>query len=174
MKQIKFRGRSLINDKWVCGDSIKHTENASENGIEVLTYIGERVPNARKVGAMKWVPVDPSTIGQFTGLKAEDDEELYEGDIVEICRFDHNGTDHHYSAYVDFYMGEFILCVTHRIFYQMINNELHKTFSKYKEKEAAPCWSLSEMYIGCCYSDGTIGNCEDIKIVGNIHEQSKG
>lgn len=155
-RQIKFRAKTTANGHWVYGSLITH---------------GNNLFSIRNSKSQPWV--HPDSIGQFTGLKAEDDEELYEGDIVEICRFDHNGIDHNYRAYVDFYMGEFILCVTHRIFYQMINNELHKTVSKYNEKEAAPCWSLSEMYIGCCYSDGTIGNCEDIKIIGNIHDNPR-
>lgn len=155
-RQIKFRAKTTANGHWVYGSLIDYGDN---------TFA------IRNSKSQPWVQAD--SIGQFTGLKSEDDEELYEGDIVEVCRFDHNGTDHHYRAYVDFYMGEFILCVTHRILYQMLNNELHKTLNLYKENEDAPCWSLSEMYIDYCYSDRTIGNCEDIKIVGNIHEQSK-
>lgn len=162
-RPIKFRGKSVNSGEWFFGSLVSLPDSQTVHIIPCGTCKGDDV-------ICNFVEVDPSTIGQFTGLKADDDKELYEGDIVEICRFDHNGKDHHYRAYVDFYMGEFVLCVTHRTYYQWKNNELHKTVSKYKENEAAPCWSLSEMYIGCCYPDGTIGSCEDITIVGNIHD----
>lgn len=90
MRKIKYRGRSLINGKWIYGDSIKHTDNATENGIEELAYIGFKVPNASKAGAMKWVPVDQATIGEYTGITDRDGTEIYEGDIVEI-RFHEDG-----------------------------------------------------------------------------------
>lgn len=81
-RQIKFRGKSSITGEWVTGDSIKHTDNATENGIEELIYIGNKVPNARKMGAMKWVPVTPSSIGQFTGCVDRNKKEIYEDDVV--------------------------------------------------------------------------------------------
>lgn len=92
-RQLKFRGKRLDNGEWVYGSLGMSATKAPY----ILWSDGDIVVDDPIVSQ--------ESIGQFTGLKAEDDEELYEGDIVEICRFDHNGTDHHYRAYVDFYRG---------------------------------------------------------------------
>lgn len=80
---IRFRGINSRNGKWVYGDSIKHTDNPAGNGqIEDIVYIGHKVPDARKCGAMKWLPVDSDTVGQFTGIYDRNGREVFEGDIV--------------------------------------------------------------------------------------------
>lgn len=83
-RPIKFRGKRADNGKWVYGDSIKHTDNPTNgHSIEEIIYIGSKVTNTRKCGAMKWVPIDPATVGQFTGITDCCGKEIYEGDIVE-------------------------------------------------------------------------------------------
>lgn len=69
MREIKFRGRSLYEEKqWVYGLVFK-------SGSE-----GQWMEIQGDNGATCYV--DPETIGQYTGLKDKNGKEIYEGDIV--------------------------------------------------------------------------------------------
>lgn len=73
MREIKFRGKSTKIDcfgKWVYGDLHIRTPFA-----HIHEDIGKRVP------------IDPDTIGQFTGLTDKNDKEIYEGDIIKTDQF---------------------------------------------------------------------------------------
>lgn len=72
-RQIKFRGKSIDNGEWVYGDL--NQIFVPEGSTEDCPSISDKFDGT--------FFVHPNSVGQFTGIVDKDNEQIYEGDILQ-------------------------------------------------------------------------------------------
>ena len=77
-REILFRGKRIDNGEWVYGQYTYLLNARTEDGEPIKHMIVDGTPFGQIV--------DPSTVGQYTGLTDKNGKRIFEGDILQIAK----------------------------------------------------------------------------------------
>lgn len=134
MREIKFRGKRLDNEEWLYGSLlVSHFKDDKKERYFITQFSGNYTFEHE---------VNPTTVGQYTGLKDKNGKEIYEGDIINWLMYRMDRTGYIEEGRVEF----------------RTNEQATVVINKFATKDGRE-------------SVRNILNClNDLKVIGNIHD----
>lgn len=145
MREILFRGKRLDNEEWVEGDLHKNSDFTKAH----IHPIGER---------LRSFDIFPETVCQYIGYLDYHKNKIFDGDIIEFTL-----GNKYKERYLIWFHGEISSIVEINLDGIRFNGNNYWNSKYPKTNWSEFCLMLQNIY----------GDFTDIKVVGNIHDNSE-